>query len=49
MRPLRFPSRFRWWIVAVLAVIFGFPLFPLAAWLAWEMPPLQTVLFAHLP
>jgi hypothetical protein len=24
-----------------LAVIFGFPLFPLAAWLAWEMPPLQ--------
>jgi hypothetical protein len=41
MRPLRFPGRFRWWIVAVLAVIFGFPLFPLAAWLAWEMPPLQ--------
>jgi hypothetical protein len=24
MRPLRFPGRFRWWIVAVLAVIFGF-------------------------
>jgi hypothetical protein len=41
MRPLRFPGRFRWWIVAVLAVIFGFPLFPLAAWLAWEMPPLE--------
>lgn len=41
MRPLRFPGHFRWWIVAVLAVIFGFPLFPLAAWLAWEMPPLQ--------
>jgi hypothetical protein len=41
MRPLRFPGHFRWWIVAVLAVIFGFPLFPLAAWLAWEMPPLE--------
>jgi len=41
MRSLRFTGSFRWWIVAVLAVIFGFPLFPLAAWLAWEMPRLQ--------
>jgi len=41
MRPLGFPGHFRWWTVAVLAVVFGFPLFPLAAWLAWEMPPLQ--------
>jgi hypothetical protein len=41
MRPLRFPSRFRWWMVAALAILFGFPALPLAAWMAWEMPPLQ--------
>jgi Type IV secretion-system coupling protein DNA-binding domain len=41
MRPLQFPSRFRWWVVAALAVLFGFPALPLAAWFAWEMPPLQ--------
>jgi hypothetical protein len=41
MRPLRFPSRFRWWMLAGLAILFGFPALPLAAWFAWEMPPLQ--------
>jgi hypothetical protein len=41
MRPLRFPSRFRWWALAALVTLFGFPALPLAAWLAWEMPPLQ--------
>jgi hypothetical protein len=41
MRPLRFPGRFRWWMVAALAILFGFPALPLAAWFAWEMPPLQ--------
>lgn len=40
MRPLRFPGTFRWWIVAVLAVVFGFPLLPLAAWFTVAMPPL---------
>lgn len=41
MRPLRFPSRFRWWMLAALAILFGFPALPLATWFAWEMPPLQ--------
>ncbi|MGH9607460.1 MAG: type IV secretion system DNA-binding domain-containing protein [Terracidiphilus sp.] len=41
MRPLRFPGTFRWLIVAVLAVVFGLPLLPLAAWFTVAMPPLQ--------
>jgi hypothetical protein len=41
MRPLRFPSRFRWWMLVGLAILFGLPALPLAAWFAWEMPPLQ--------
>jgi hypothetical protein len=41
MSPLHFPSRFRWWMLAALAILFCFPALPLAAWFAWEMPPLQ--------
>jgi len=48
MRPLRFPGRFRWWIVAVLAVIFGFPLFHWRRGCMGDATA-ATVLFAQLP
>jgi hypothetical protein len=49
MKPMGFPSRFRWWIVGVLAVLLGLPVLPLAAWFAWEMPPLHKwYLMAYL-
>ena len=49
MKPMGFPSRFRWWIVGVLAVLLGLPVLPMAAWFAWEMPPLHKwYLMAYL-
>ena len=49
MKPMGFPSRFRWWIVAILAVLLGLPVLPMAAWFAWQMPPLQKwYLMAYL-
>jgi hypothetical protein len=49
MKPMGFPSRFRWRIVAVLAVLLGLPVLPMAAWFAWDMPPLHKwYLMAYL-
>jgi hypothetical protein len=49
MKPLRFPGRTKWWIVAVLAMFSGLPAVPLAVWFAWTMPTLQQFyLIAYL-